>query len=493
MAEDKQLNGVDLTARELVALAQAELVRGATADALLKIKNALLLPSCPPVAAAMAAKLYASLRLFPEAQRHYQHYLNMVPEAILETFELGMTYKDAGEPDQALLIWGRLLERKKDYVPALFYKALVLKELGDGAGARVCLDLLSKLPNVKKHYQDQARRLRQEVDESERKDRQLPGHVVTAAAATFATAAPLRNEGESRLWSTPVVQGTQQPLAPPRENLESRFGSVLFQRESDYGRITVGNDAFSQPGKKVLFINYRDMCHSDFHESEDFLGVVATAFLQPGSRVLNLGLGCGFTAAKILESPNVALLDIVEINPVMVEACEVFAGDNRGVIGDKRVHIHFADGMEWLRTTDRNYEAIAADVEEPTVEHASALFTVEFFKLAKCKLKPGGLFAFWAIYTSQEVVNILAQTMRTVFENVGLKLFSTPREGFGQLVMYGSEHPCVQNDVFGVTEITGLRDLSVPAESEVNTLANKTLNDRFKINEAFLFPDDYRE
>jgi predicted membrane-bound spermidine synthase len=41
----------------------------------------------------------------------------------------------------------------------------------------------------------------------------------------------------------------------------SKFGNVIFEEDTVYGTVRVGRDVRYQ-GNKVLFINYRDMCHS---------------------------------------------------------------------------------------------------------------------------------------------------------------------------------------------------------------------------------------
>src|SRR5690606_22116550 len=99
------------------------------------------------------------------------------------------------------------------------------------------------------------------------------------------------------------------------KGLEKRFGKILFQKSSDYGVVTVGEKL----NFKALFINHRKMCEQhtqlaaqDLSRVSNFMGKAIGDNSPTKSKVLNIGLGCGLTAANLYEHQNISDLDIVE-------------------------------------------------------------------------------------------------------------------------------------------------------------------------------------
>lgn len=131
-------------ADELVALARLDLDRGNVEAALAKLKQVLAGSEPLPEAQALAAKIYAQLRLFDRARPLYQAYLQSNPGAVTEQFQLGMTHFDSGKQKEALAVWESLLKEYPTHPPALFYKALVLAQQGKTADAKQSLDILLK-------------------------------------------------------------------------------------------------------------------------------------------------------------------------------------------------------------------------------------------------------------------------------------------------------------------------------------------------------------
>jgi spermidine synthase len=165
-------------------------------------------------------------------------------------------------------------------------------------------------------------------------------------------------------------------------DLDARFGQVIFQKESPYGRITVGAVG---PGRS-LFLNYRSMCAQTGYESPaaqylplHTLPRMLLPLLPPDSEILDIGLGCGFAASELAFHKNTKHLDIVEINPVITEAARLFA--NRNVLDGPNVSLHVLNGADWLRTVDKRYDAIFIDIEEVSVIYSSPLYTQEYYYL----------------------------------------------------------------------------------------------------------------
>lgn len=154
----------DFDGPELVALARADVEQNRLDRALAKLKRALTLSDIPAEGYAVAARLYGQLGLFDRAKDLFERYLKVAPDAVLETFQLGMTHYDAGEMDQALAVWDKLLVGQPVHPPALFYKGLVLAQSGQAADALQTLDVLLKSASADNLYFGRAKELKQAIE-----------------------------------------------------------------------------------------------------------------------------------------------------------------------------------------------------------------------------------------------------------------------------------------------------------------------------------------
>ena len=107
--------------------------------------------------------------------------------------------------------------------------------------------------------------------------------------------------------------------------------------------------------------------------------------------VMVLGLASGTTAGEVLHYP-VKRLDILEINPKVVEAARRFAPWNNGVLEDPRARIIVQDAKAHLLLSGRRYDVIISEPSNPWMAGLSELFTREFYARARSSLKPGGVF-----------------------------------------------------------------------------------------------------
>lgn len=161
---DSKTSEIGYDAEELVALARLDMDKGAVDQALLKLKQVFAEGEPPAEAASLMARLYAQLGLFKRAQEFYQRFLQKNPDAMLERFQLGMTYFDGGQATEALAIWEELLKATPNHPPALFYKALALAQGGNRGDARQALDLLMKTAPADNLYFGRAREMMQALD-----------------------------------------------------------------------------------------------------------------------------------------------------------------------------------------------------------------------------------------------------------------------------------------------------------------------------------------
>jgi spermidine synthase len=137
--------------------------------------------------------------------------------------------------------------------------------------------------------------------------------------------------------------------------------------------------------------------------------------------VLVIGLGSGITAGAVARHP-IERLDIVEIEPAVVQASGFFTRENRDVLKDTRVRLVLADARNFLLTTPERYDVIISEPSNPWIGGVASLFSLESFRLARERLRPGGVMAQWVQSYSllPEDFKMIVRTFKTVFPDVSI-------------------------------------------------------------------------
>jgi spermidine synthase len=85
-------------------------------------------------------------------------------------------------------------------------------------------------------------------------------------------------------------------------------------------------------------------------------------------------------------------LDIVEISREVAKASDFFIPWNHRVLSDPRTELILQDGRAHLELTRRKYDVISSEPSNPWMAGLAALFTEEFFSLARERLHDDGIF-----------------------------------------------------------------------------------------------------
>lgn len=149
--------------QENMALATYDIERGELAAALLRIKQVLRHHDAPLGAKSMAARLYAQLGLFAQAQKYFQLLAQEGRLSKLDLFQWGMTYFEQNQWQQALQHWDQVLSMHMHYPPALYYKSLALLELKQHQEALSYLERLVQTTRNDNLYHERATNLLTQV------------------------------------------------------------------------------------------------------------------------------------------------------------------------------------------------------------------------------------------------------------------------------------------------------------------------------------------
>jgi spermidine synthase len=142
------------------------------------------------------------------------------------------------------------------------------------------------------------------------------------------------------------------------------------------------------------------------------MGGLLGALLHPKEvrRALVIGLGTGSTAGWLAALPEIERVDVVELEPAIVEVARACAPVNHGVLENPKVHLMVADAREVLLTTREKYDLIFSEPSNPYRAGIASLFTREFYAAARDRLEKDGLFVQWL-----QAYEIDARSVRSVY------------------------------------------------------------------------------
>jgi hypothetical protein len=118
--------------------------------------------------------------------------------------------------------------------------------------------------------------------------------------------------------------------------------------------------------------------------------------IEAPTRALVICFGVGNTLHAASLHPTVERLDLADLSRHVLEHGKHFAASNGDILRDPRVHVFVNDGRQHLRMSPpATYDLVT--LEPPPINFAgvSALYSREFYELARSRSKPGGFVTQW--------------------------------------------------------------------------------------------------
>ncbi len=139
-------------------------------------------------------------------------------------------------------------------------------------------------------------------------------------------------------------------------------------------------------------------------------------------RALVIGFGSGMTAAALARHRSIESITVAEIEPAVIHAAPLLESLNKGVLHDPRVKVVLEDARSFLITTPEKYDLIISEPSNPWIAGVATLFTDEYYREARARLNPGGLFIQWvqAYSLFPEDFRMVLGTMSPHFVKVSL-------------------------------------------------------------------------
>ncbi len=149
------------------------------------------------------------------------------------------------------------------------------------------------------------------------------------------------------------------------ESLQSDFQRIDVFESKEFGKILT-LDGFLMVTEKDEFI-YHDM-----------ITHVPMAVNPNIKKVLVIGAGDGGTIRELLRYKTIEHIDMVEIDEEVVKVCKKYIPLTASKLEDEKVHIHYEDGLKFVRRKEAEYDLIIVDSTDP-FGPGEGLFTKEFY------------------------------------------------------------------------------------------------------------------
>jgi spermidine synthase len=185
------------------------------------------------------------------------------------------------------------------------------------------------------------------------------------------------------------------------QTLEWRGFNVLASRDSIYGNLTV-----TEIGNiRSLYQNGLILASSpDDSAAEESVHYALLEHPAPQT-VLLVGGGASGSVMQALKHPTIERIDLVELDPALIGVTRsFFPSESAPIFSDPRVHLHYADGRAYLKSTRDSFDVIIVNVPDPQTAQLNRFYTIEFFRSARAHLAPGGVLSL-QLRSSEEALS----------------------------------------------------------------------------------------
>ena len=251
---------------------------------------------------------------------------------------------------------------------------LLLPSLGMRASiiALACVSLLAVIPliQIEKHAWN-------------RFPRQKWATIFAMATAVWLIGAWLRMEPQHMILST--------FLSDPLEASDTR---AIASSEGLLETILVSQG----DGGRRLFTNGYPMSTTNYSARRymKLFAHIPLLQMEAPQRALIICFGVGNTVNAVSKHPSITDIEVADISKHILSQAHYFKQWNENILTDERVSVFINDGRQHLRMRPlEHYDLVTLEPPPLSVAGVASLYSVEFYRLVKARLKPGGFISQW--------------------------------------------------------------------------------------------------
>ena len=167
-----------------------------------------------------------------------------------------------------------------------------------------------------------------------------------------------------------------------------RVNCHLYSEMSDYQQI----DIFDTPefGRVLTLDGNVVLTERDEFIYDEMITHIPMAVHPNVNDVLVIGAGDGGVVKELARYDTIKRIDLVEMDPMVLEACRKYLPENASRLDDDRVNIYYDNALRFLRRCKNEYDLIIVDSTDPfgpTEGH----FTREFYGMCYNALHDDGI------------------------------------------------------------------------------------------------------
>lgn len=162
----------------------------------------------------------------------------------------------------------------------------------------------------------------------------------------------------------------------PNVRFSIKVQKQLYSEQSNYQKIAV----YQSPefGRFLTLDGVMMLTERDefiYHEMITHIPMAASPLIK---NILVIGAGDGGVLRELSKYKDIESIDLVEIDRRVVEVCKEFLPQTACGFEDKRVTVHYADGLKFVRFIENKYDLVIVDSTDPSGP-GEVLFTKEFY------------------------------------------------------------------------------------------------------------------
>lgn len=192
------------------------------------------------------------------------------------------------------------------------------------------------------------------------------------------------------------------------------FKKILASEQTSFQKVEIVDT--HEYGRCLLLDGLMQSSQLDEYVYHELLVHPALTTHPQPSDVLIIGGGEGATLREVLKHPGVEAVDMVEIDGEVVAFAKRHLQEwHQGAFADQRTNLIIADGRRFLEQQTKQYDVVIVDISDPGTEGpAYLLYTEQFYRLLKDRLKANGILALQAGTSSVVQGDIMASIYKTL-------------------------------------------------------------------------------